>query len=114
MKRGSGTEIKKNNLIFQYMLGRLSVYTKERLVPLYLPFYCSLPENCVFVLNEQTFAAFGVLTLWAYNRCQREIVNGRETFPYSLATRPISYPESSGSLASGWSSGETLGNWNFI
>ena len=25
-----------------------------------------------------------------------------------------SYPESSGSLASGWLPGETLGNWNFI
>lgn len=27
---------------------------------------------------------------------------------------PISYPESSGSLVSSWSSGETLGYWNLI
>ena len=28
--------------------------------------------------------------------------------------KAISYPESSGSLVSGWAPGETLGDWNFI
>ena len=31
-----------------------------------------------------------------------------------IARCSFSYPETSGSLASGWSPGETLGNWNFI
>ena len=31
-----------------------------------------------------------------------------------VAFTAISYPEYSGSLTSGWSPGETLGNWNFI
>ena len=33
---------------------------------------------------------------------------------YSSKVHTISYPESSGPLASSWSPGETLGNWNFI
>ena len=32
----------------------------------------------------------------------------------NLRWLPISYPKSSGSLANGWSPGETPGNWNFI
>ena len=109
----SETELKKTRSFCIYFVIYLFIYLfiyHYHYYCCYYYYYYYYLFFCVFLSFTRNFYVTpGCCNFYVGNSC-----SPRHSPPQrALAWLPISCPESSGSLASGWSPGETLGSWNF-